>query len=284
MIVQLHERPCEVVPGTTLFQLRDAVKPGADVVVLNGGLATADRILEAGDSVHFIRRGEVPSAESMETLLVARHTPGVHERVRRGVVGIAGLGGLGSTVAVALARTGVGKLVLADFDVVEPSNLNRQQYTVAQIGMYKAEALRELLRQINPYVEVVASVVRLDESNVPGIFGGVNVMVEAFDTAAAKAMLLKTFRKHRPDVPLVTASGLAGYGPANRIRTRRVVSNLYLVGDEATAARPGMGLMAPRVGIAASHQANAVLRLLLGLDPVDEPQGETRTAVALKDT
>jgi sulfur carrier protein ThiS adenylyltransferase len=172
-------------------------------------------------------------------------------------------------VAVALARTGVGKLLLADFDVVEPSNLNRQQYGVDQIGQYKADALRQVLAQVNPYVEIAASVIFLDESNVLEVFSGVDVMVEAFDSPAAKTMILKTFRKHRPDIPLITVSGLAGYGPANRIRTRRILKNLYLVGDEETGARPGMGLMAPRVGIAASHQANAVLRLLLGLEVED---------------
>ncbi len=269
MTILVHERPREVVPGTTLFQLRDEVKPGADVIVYNGALAPTDRPLHELDGVHFIRRGEMPSAAEMEALLMARHTPGVHERVRRGVVGIAGLGGLGSTVAVALARTGVGKLLLADFDVVEPSNLNRQQYGVDQIGQYKADALRQILATVNPYVEIVASVVLLDEANVLTTFAGVDVMVEAFDSPAAKTMLLRAFRKHRPEVPLITVSGLAGYGPANRIKTRRILKNLYLVGDEETGARPGMGLMAPRVGIAASHQANAVLRLLLGLEVED---------------
>lgn len=266
MKILLHERATEVVPGTTLFQLRQQVKPDADILIYNGAIASADLPLREGDAVHLIRRGEAPSAADMEALLVARHTPGVHERVRQGVVGIAGLGGLGSTIAVALARTGVGKLVLADFDVVEPSNLNRQQYTIAQIGMYKAEALTQVLGQINPYVQLDARVVKLDETNVMDIFGSVQVMIEAFDTPAAKAMIVKTFRKHRPDIPLITASGLAGYGSSNQIRTRRVLGNLYLVGDEETAARPGMGLMAPRVGIAASHQANAALRLLLGLE------------------
>jgi sulfur carrier protein ThiS adenylyltransferase len=269
MTILVQERPHEVRSGTTLFELRAAVKADADVIIYNGAVVTADRPLQEQDGVHFIRRGEVPSAAEMEALLVARHTPGVHERVRRGTVGIAGLGGLGSTVALALARTGVGRLVLADFDVVEPSNLNRQQYGVDQIGQYKAEALGEVLAKANPYVSIAASVVFLEESNVLEVFAGVDVMVEAFDSAAAKAMLVKTFRRHRPDVPLVTASGLAGYGPANRIRTRRILKNLYLVGDEETAACPGMGLMAPRVGIAAAHQANAVLRLLLGL-PVEE--------------
>jgi len=266
MMILLHERPTDVAPGTTLFELRDRVKADTDVIVYNGAIVGTDQTLQEGDTVHLIRRGEMPSAEDMEALLVARHTPGVHELVRKGVVGIAGLGGLGSTVAVALARTGVGKLVLADFDVLEPSNLNRQQYNIPQIGMYKADALRDVLGQVNPYVELETKVVRLDEENVLEVFGAVDVMVEAFDTPVAKAMILKTFRKHRKDVPLVTASGLAGYGPANQIRTRRILSNLYLVGDEETAARPGMGLMAPRVGVAASHQANAVLRLLLGLE------------------
>ena len=270
MTILVHEQPREVAAGTTLFQLREAVLARADVTVFNGAVVSTDRVLEANDSVHFICRGEVPPAAEMEALLMARHTPGVHERVKRGVVGIAGLGGLGSTVAVALARTGIGRLVLADFDVVEPSNLNRQQYTVDQIGMTKADALGQVLAKVNPYVQVQAHVVRLDEANVLETFAGVQIMVEAFDAIAAKTMLLKVFRKHRPQVPLITVSGLAGYGPANRIRTRRLLGNLYLVGDEETGARPGMGLMAPRVGIAASHQANAVLRLLLGLEVEEE--------------
>ena len=266
MIIHLHERPVELPIATRLFAFRDQTKPEADVVILNGAIVSEDRALADGDSVHFIRRGETPSAEEMEALLVARHTPGVHESVRRGTVGIAGLGGLGSTVAVALARTGVGKLILADFDVLEPSNLNRQQYTIEQIGMYKADALRQVLAGVNPYVQLETHNVRLDEGNVLSIFGDVEVMVEAFDSVAAKSMLLKTFPKERPATPLITVSGLAGYGPANRIRTRKILKHLYLVGDEETGAKPGMGLMERRVGIAASHQANAVLRLLLGLE------------------
>ncbi|NOY80141.1 MAG: sulfur carrier protein ThiS adenylyltransferase ThiF [Kiritimatiellaeota bacterium] len=272
MRILLDEKALTVPEGASLFSVRDRFKPGADIVVLNGAIVKDDRTLSPGDSVCLIRRGETPSRSELEALLVARHTPGVHAVAKRAAVGIAGLGGLGSTVAVALVRTGIGKLVLADFDVVEPSNLNRQQYTVEQIGLYKTDALREVLGKINPYVEIETHCVRLDDRNVPEVFGRVDVMVEAFDAVAAKAMLVRSFRKACPGVPLVTASGLAGYGPSNRIRTRRVLPNLYLVGDEESEARPGVGLMAPRVGIAASHQANAVLRLLLG-EPVgdDEP-------------
>ena len=270
MKITVYERIREVSEETTLWELRDVVKPEADICIVNGAIATGDCVLREGDSVHFIRRGEAPSREEMESLLLSRHTPGVHEAVRRGLVGIAGIGGLGSTVAVALARTGVGGLIVADFDVVEPSNVNRQQYGIDQLGMLKTDALAAVLRRINPYVRLETHAIRLDEDNIPRIFGEVDVMIEAFDSPAAKAMLLRTFRHHCPDIPLVTASGLAGYGPSNEIRTRKVLDNLYIVGDEVTAAGPGMGLMAPRVGIAAAHQANAALRLLLGLE-VDSP-------------
>lgn len=265
MQILLNERATDVRDGLTLFELRSRVKPAADILILNGAVVSEDRPLHALDSVNLIQRGEVPAEKELEALLVARHTPGVHTAVKEAAVGIAGLGGLGSTVAVALVRTGVGRLVLADFDVVEPSNLNRQQYSVDQIGQYKADALCASLSRINPYVRLEGHVARITPANVAPLFGTVDVMVEAFDSVQAKTMLLQTFPQACPGIPLVTVSGLAGHGPANHIRTRRIVRDIYLVGDEETQAQPGSGLMAPRVGIAAGHQANAVLRLLLGL-------------------
>ena len=267
MDILLNEQPLTITAGTTLQRLRERIKPDADVVILNGFPVAGDPPLCAGDRVVFIRRGEQPAADELEALMAARHTPGVHQRVRRGSVGIAGVGGLGSSIAVALARLGVGRLILADFDVVEPSNLNRQQYFVDQIGLPKVEAMRENLTRINPYVQVTIHQQRLTPQNIPALFAGVDVMVEAFDAPEQKAMLTETFLGHFPSVPLVAASGMAGFGPANTVRTRRAAGRLYLVGDGKTAARPGEGLMAPRVGIAAHHQANAVLRLLLGLEP-----------------
>jgi len=258
------EQELDVEPGTTLFALRDRLKPDADVVVHNGAPADGDRQLAEGDSVVFIKRGEVPSEEQLEALMAARHTPGVHERVKRATVGIAGLGGLGSAAAIALARLGVGHLVLADFDVVEPSNLNRQQYFVEQIGSLKAEALAENLARINPYVELTAHAVRLTPGNVPGIFSGVDVLVEAFDAPGEKAMLMESFAAAYPERPLVMASGLAGHGPGGDIGVRKLGRCIHVVGDLESAAEPGCGLMAPRVGVAAHMQANLVLRLLLG--------------------
>jgi len=265
--ILLNERFVEVDAGTTLFGLRDRYKPEADLVICNGFPASTDGELHEHDRVVLIRRGEAPSAEEFQALLTARHTPGVHEKVKGARVGIAGVGGLGSNVAIALARLGIGHLVIVDHDVVEPSNLNRQQYFADQIGLPKVEALQQTLERINPWVRVDAYHRGVIPGNIVELFARVDVLVEAFDAADQKAMLVEGFRTACPDTPLVAASGMAGFAPSNSVATRRVGHNFYLVGDEVTAARPGEGLMAPRVGIAAHHQANAVLRLLLGEEP-----------------
>lgn len=267
MRILVCENPMDIEDGLSLYGLRDRLKPDADVVVLNGAPMRADHPLREDDHVVFIRRGEQPRREDLEALMAARHSPGVHARVKAARVGIAGLGGLGSAIAIALARVGVGKLVLADFDVVEPSNLNRQQYFIDQIGLPKTEALVSNLQRINPYVELETHAVVLTSENVPAIFAGVDIMAEAFDTPEAKAMLAETFGKHFPDTPLVMASGLAGFEPSNTIQTRRLGRQMVMVGDLVTAAGQGMGLMAPRVGVAAHHQANAILRLILNKEP-----------------
>jgi sulfur carrier protein ThiS adenylyltransferase len=173
---------------------------------------------------------------------------------------------LGSAVAVALARVGVGRLVIADFDVVEPSNLNRQQYFIDQIGLPKVEALTANLQRINPYVTVEPYPTLLHPTNIPAIFEKCSIVVEAFDRADMKAMLVDTVLAQMPGTTMVAASGLAGYGPNNAITTRMISSRLYLCGDGTSEAQPGRGLMAPRVAIAAGHQANQVIRIILGED------------------
>lgn len=265
--IKLSEQEFHVPRGMTLYDLREEHKPGADVVILNGAPATENAVLEDGDAVVLIRRGEIPARHELEALMAARHTPGVHEKLKKACVGIAGAGGLGSAVAIALARIGVGRLILADFDVVEPSNLNRQQFFVDQIGLPKVEALTANLHRINPYVTVEPHLVKVTPDNLTELFGGVDVMVEAFDRADQKAMLAESFGMLFPDKTIVLATGLAGHMPSNTIRTRKMGRSMVVVGDLVTAAQPGTGLMAPRVGVAAHHQANAVLRLLLGEDP-----------------
>lgn len=262
--VRINEKEVSVPPGSVILQLRDQFKPHADLIIYNGFPVTTDQIVRQGDEIAFIKKGEIPSQEEFEGLMMARHTPGVHRKIKSSVVGIAGLGGLGSPVAIALARTGVGTLILVDFDVVEPSNLNRQQYFYNQIGMPKVEALKENLLRMNPYVELRLHHERLDRGNVERIFTGAQVIVEAFDRADQKAMLINAVSEKIPEAYIVAASGVAGYGDSNEIQTLRFSKKIFIVGDQKTPAQPGTGLMAPRVGIAAHHQANAVLRILLG--------------------
>lgn len=260
MKLNLNEQPIEVNAETSLIQLRNQKKPEADVLIYNGAAVTDDVVLAEGDCINLIQRGEIPPAEELEALMAARHTPGVHKKIKGATVGVAGLGGLGSAVAVALARIGVGRLILVDFDVVEPSNLNRQQYFIDQLGLTKAEALEANLKRINPYVEYETHCIRLTPDNIPTLFGEADVLVEAFDRADQKAMLLQSFKNK----PIIAASGLAGHGTGETIGVRKMGNRIYVVGDLETGAAPGCGLMAPRVGIAAHMQANVVLRLLLG--------------------
>jgi sulfur carrier protein ThiS adenylyltransferase len=202
----------------------------------------------------------------MESLLVARHTPGVHKIVQKASVGIMGLGGLGTVVAGALARVGIGRLILADFDVVEPSNLNRQQYSISQIGMLKTKALKENLLQMNPYLGLETVDDPLTEESIPVVFKSVDVLAECFDDPEMKAAALSAVLINMPGIGYVGSSGLAGYGENNSIQTQKIRGNFYIIGDGTSAAGPGQGLMAPRVGIAAHHQANQILRILLGKD------------------
>jgi sulfur carrier protein ThiS adenylyltransferase len=262
--IKVNEKEVSLSGPLSLLELKDRYKPDADVVIFNGFPLSSDHPLREGDEVCLIRKGETPSREELECLMMARHTPGVHEKMKKAVVGVAGLGGLGASVAIALARVGVGTLILVDFDVVEPSNLNRQQYFFDQVGMAKTEALSQNLLRINPFVTLRPSQERIEPENVQRLFQDADVLVEALDRADQKAMLINAVSEKLPGKYLVAASGVAGYGGNNEIQTVRFSSNIFIVGDQKTEARPGSGLMAPRVGIAAHHQANTVLRILLG--------------------
>ncbi|HZL76379.1 MAG TPA: sulfur carrier protein ThiS adenylyltransferase ThiF [Bacteroidales bacterium] len=178
-------------------------------------------------------------------------------------VGIAGAGGLGSNCAVALARSGVGTLVISDFDVIEPANLNRQYFFTSQVGMLKTAALKENIARINPDITVIALAEKLDNINIPEIFAGCDVIVEAFDKDEMKEMLAETVQTRMPGIPLVMGSGLAGWGKSDAIRFRKIDETLYICGDESTTAGDEMPSMAPRVGIVANMQANTVIEILM---------------------
>ena len=200
----------------------------------------------------------------------ARRDPAVLAVLRQSSVGIAGAGGLGSNVAVALARAGIGRLVIADFDRIEPSNLNRQQYFIDQVGERKVEALRENLLAINPYSLYEIHDVRITRRNATRIFNRVDVLVEAFDKAEAKEMLIEASLSKFPGRPIVAASGLAGYGCNSRIHSRRL-GNLYICGDESSQCPKGISPMAPRVALVAAMQANLVVELLVKMKRKGRP-------------
>jgi sulfur carrier protein ThiS adenylyltransferase len=192
----------------------------------------------------------------------AHRDPAVLAVLRQSSVGIAGAGGLGSNVAVALARAGVGRLVIADCDEVEPSNLNRQQYFIDQVGERKVAALRENLLAINPFSLYEVHDVRVTRRNAAVLFGRVDVLVEAFDRADAKEMLIEASLSTFPGRPIVAASGLAGYGGNRKIHARKM-GNLYICGDESSQCPKGVSPMAPRVALVAAMQANLVVELLV---------------------
>lgn len=204
------------------------------------------------------------SREAFFAALAKRHGVENQQKLAQAQVGIAGLGGLGSAVACHLTRLGVGKLVLVDFDAVDVSNLHRQQYTCAQVGMKKTEALAETLRAINPFIELELHSVRVTTENAHGLFANCPIVCEAFDKADQKALLVETLLTSCPDTTIVGGSGMAGLGSANTIRTHKALERLYLCGDGCSDVATEGSLTSPRVGVCAGHQANMILRLILG--------------------
>ena len=195
--------------------------------------------------------------------LFERNVRGVSKKIKETKVCILGLGGLGSNVAVLLARAGIGSLKLVDFDIVEANNLNRQQYRISHIGMKKTEAMKTIIKEINPFVEVETLDIKVDRKNIYSIIGDIEIVVEAFDSAETKAMTIEELLINKNKI-VVSASGMAGLGSANEIVTKKIKDNFYLVGDNYSDYEEYLGIMSTRVMLCAAHQANTVLRLILG--------------------
>lgn len=206
----------------------------------------------------------LPTEAEIFAALTAKQTPEAAALLRNARVAVAGCGGLGSNVSMYLARMGVGHLHLIDFDRVELSNLNRQHYFLSDLGKPKAEALAAHLHEVNPYLDLQVTLTRVTEDNLAELFRDADIICEAFDRAEAKAMLVSGARSLFPAKPLIAASGLAGFGPANEIRTRRVMTNFYLAGDGVSDL--SLPLCSARVAMTAAHEANQIARLILGLE------------------
>lgn len=206
----------------------------------------------------------IPSKNEWVDALIARHGIELQKRFSSVTVAICGLGGLGSNIAIALARAGIGKLFLIDFDRVDITNLHRQQYKANQIGRYKTDALAEILLEIAPYTEIKTMTEKIAEDNLVDILKDVDIVCEAFDNAESKAMLVNGVLEQLPECCIVAASGMAGMATPNTIKTRKIMERFYLCGDEVSDVSSSIGLVAPRVMLCAAHQAQTVLRILAG--------------------
>lgn len=206
----------------------------------------------------------IPTEEAMYRALEERHGKELQKRFASASVAVCGLGGLGSHIAFALAHAGIGRLILIDFDKVEITNLNRQQYKADQIGLDKTEALKRNLKEIAPYVQTEIFCEKLTEKNIPELLKEADIVCEAFDDPESKALLTDTVLSLMKEKYLVAASGMAGLESGNIICTRKITDHFYLCGDGVSEVTDGMGLVSARVMLCAAHQAHMVLRILAG--------------------
>lgn len=202
--------------------------------------------------------------EEFYQALVDRHGIENQKKFDDATVAICGLGGLGSNIAISLARVGVGHMILIDFDTVDVTNLHRQQYKISQVGMPKTDALKENLLEINPFIKIETHQVKLTEENTPSLIKDADVICEAFDKPECKAMLTDIVFTNYSDKYLVSSSGMAGMASSNDIVTRKITSHFFLTGDGVSDVNLGIGLVAPRVMICAGHEAHMVIRILMG--------------------
>ena len=205
----------------------------------------------------------IPTREEMYAALAERHGEELQKKLSAASVAVCGLGGLGSNIAITLARAGVGSLHIIDFDKVDISNLNRQQYFPEQLGMFKTDALYDTLKRIAPYCDITRDCIKLTDENIPSLLTE-DIIAEAFDKADQKAMLVNCILEKMPGKYLVSGSGMAGIGSSNTIKTRRITERFYLCGDCVTDVADGLGLVSSRVLVCAAHEANAIIRIIAG--------------------
>ena len=210
-----------------------------------------------------IKMQQMISKEELDRAFDARFPDEMREKLRGAKVAVAGLGGLGSNIAVMLARSGIGHLFLVDFDVVDVTNLNRQMYFISHLGLPKTEALPQILYQINPYLTCESVRIKVIPENVRELFKEYPIVCEAFDKPDQKAMLVRELLMQCPETIVVSGNGMAGYGDTNDICTSQKMRRLYVCGDQKTDVGGGIGLMAPRVAACAAHEANKVIQLIM---------------------
>ena len=206
---------------------------------------------------------DIISSVDIKNALINRIGIDEYNKIESATVAVCGLGGLGSNISICLARAGVGNLILIDFDKVDVTNLNRQQYNINQVGINKTDALKSNLKAIAPQINITTITDKLDESNICKYTKDADIICEAFDNAEAKSMLIDAVSTYMPDKFLVAASGMAGLFDPNNIRTRKITDHFYLCGD-GTSDIKDIALYSTGAMICAAHEAHTVLRIITG--------------------
>ncbi len=264
--VSLNGNDYRVDSHLTIGRFLSEYYPDFDLVIVNTVLnPDLNYELKNGDRVVAFKKGSIPDGVSLKDLMFARQPEDFTDKLQGSTVGIAGLGGLGSVVGENLVRAGVGRLVVVDFDIVEPSNINRQRYFINQIGRYKVNAFKENMKKISPFTEIEGYIIKVSRNNVD-IFEECQIIAECFDDPSSKAELVSAIRDRLPDKIVVASSGIAGFGSEKSVVVRRISDKIYVVGDGESEVKDRIGLVATRVGIAASIQSHLIVRLILGLE------------------
>lgn len=197
---------------------------------------------------------------AFEQALLRYLTPEQLARIQNMKIGIGGAGGLGSNIAVILTRTGFRHFEILDKDSVEPSNLNRQHYTLADIGKPKVTCLKQYLLAINPDMDITTRMQEWTQNTAAGLFEDCGIMIEAFDQASFKFDFVDYYRTRAPWV--VSGNGMAGLNITTELTVRKA-GNVFIVGDGTTDIADGHPPLAPRVMECAAKIARQVLQLTL---------------------
>lgn len=209
------------------------------------------------------------SREEIYNALCLRHGAGNQEKISNAKVAVLGLGGLGSNICMALAKLGVGNMLIVDFDKVDITNIFRQNYRLSDIGEYKTDATLKQMQEINPYLNVKVLNTRVTADNVSEIISGYDIICEAFDDKETKSFIINEILEKDDGRILVSGNGMAGYKSLNLIKTRRFGDRLYICGDMENGIETEKTLVAPRVCACAMHEANMVLQIILGEIDID---------------
>ena len=204
----------------------------------------------------------IPDKNEYISELFNRHGRELQQKFLNSSVAICGLGGLGSNIALLLARAGMGHLHLIDFDIVELSNIHRQQYSISQIGLHKTEAMKENILNIFPYCEVTADTIRITQTNIKTLLYNDSIICEALDKPEEKAMLVNSVTEYFNNKYLICGSGMAGMDSANSIQTKKITERFYVCGDGKSDIKDGLGLISARAAVCGGHMANKVLQII----------------------